>query len=131
MAGAILNRAEAQVTRIACLYALLDGCQEIRIVHLQAALALWEYADASVCYIFDSRTGDPVADSILAALHQKEEGLTRTEINDLLKGNKSKDQIDDALQLLATKGLARFEKQPTGGRSREVWRVETSQGNTE
>jgi hypothetical protein len=47
MVGAITARGEAQVMRLACLYALLDCSNIIKAVHLEAALALWEYAEAS------------------------------------------------------------------------------------
>ena len=50
--GAITARAEAQVVRLALLYALLDGQTGISEVHLTAALALWEYCEASVAFIW-------------------------------------------------------------------------------
>src|SRR5262249_10290624 len=45
--GAITARAEAQVIRLALIYALLDKSADIDIAHLQAALAVWEYCEAS------------------------------------------------------------------------------------
>ena len=45
LAGTLLGRAEAQVMRLAGLYAVLDGLGEVATVHLKAALALWEYAE--------------------------------------------------------------------------------------
>jgi hypothetical protein len=50
--GALVNRAEAQVVRIAMLHALLEKQGEISVNHLKAAIALWRYADASVDYIW-------------------------------------------------------------------------------
>ena len=41
--GAVTSRAEAQVMRIACLYALLDKSPEVRPEHLRAGLAVWKY----------------------------------------------------------------------------------------
>ena len=38
--GAVASHAEAQVMRLACLYALLDEAHEIHAEHLKAALAL-------------------------------------------------------------------------------------------
>jgi hypothetical protein len=52
LVGTLLARAEAQVLRLSMLYALLDGTATIRTEHLYAALALWEYVEASVTYIF-------------------------------------------------------------------------------
>jgi hypothetical protein len=52
LVGAVISRAEAQVIRLALIYAMLDQSDRIQTEHLQAALALWEYADASARYIF-------------------------------------------------------------------------------
>ena len=77
--GAVTSRAEAQVMRVACLYALLDGSSLVRAVHLRAGLALWEYAEASARFIFGDALGDPMADEILRALRNNLDGLTRTQ----------------------------------------------------
>jgi Protein of unknown function (DUF3987) len=45
--GAVISRAEAQTMRLAMLYALLEGSSLITAAHLQAALAVWEYCEAS------------------------------------------------------------------------------------
>ena len=46
--GAVISRSEAQVMRLACLYAVLDQSVVITTDHLLAALALWDYCEASV-----------------------------------------------------------------------------------
>ena len=56
--GAITARAEPQTVRLAMLYALLDGSSRIRCRHLEAALALWDYCDASARFLFGNMTGD-------------------------------------------------------------------------
>ena len=66
--GAITSRAEAQCVRLALIYALLDEADQIEQVHLEAALALWSFCEASARYIFGDLTGDPLADEILRAL---------------------------------------------------------------
>jgi hypothetical protein len=120
--GAITGRAEAQTVRLALLYALLDGKGEIDEPHLRAALAVWEYCEASAAHIFGKALGDPVADEILIALKQAGiAGLTRTAIRDLFGRNKSGDRIGAALALLVTKGRAWMESRQTGGRPTEVW----------
>ncbi len=48
--------------RLAAIYAIMDEVYGIEHEHLVAALALWEYADASARYIIGDATGDPVAD---------------------------------------------------------------------
>ena len=80
--GAIISRSEAQVVRLSCLYALLDQSASIRAEHLRAALALWNYCEASARYIFGERLGDPIADELMNALHQHAGGMTRTDIGD-------------------------------------------------
>jgi hypothetical protein len=120
--GAITARAEAQVVRLALIYALLDGQTEIDEPHLKAALAVWEYCEASVAYIFGDALGDPVADEILRALSQAgPKGVSRTAIRDLFGRNQSGERIGAALQLLATKGRAYPGTVETGGRPAETW----------
>jgi hypothetical protein len=121
--GAILARAEAQTVRLAMLYALLDGLAVIDTVHLQAAIAVWEYAEASARYIWGDALGDPIADEILRALRQRgEAGMTRTEIRDLFKRHRSATQLARALDVLTEHGKVRREERPdTGGRPAEAW----------
>ena len=108
--------------RLAMLYALLDCSDQVRPDHLAAALALWDYCEASACYIFGNALGDPVADELLRALQNAgERGMTRTEIRDLFRRHKGPQQINRALDLLHGHGLARFQTEPTEGRSAERW----------
>jgi len=119
--GAITGRAEAQVVRLALLYALLDCSPEIRQPHLEAGLALWEYCDQSVSTIFGDRLGDPIADPILTAIRSSRTGLSRTDISGLFNRHAKAAQIDRALQLLSRQGKIRCESIQTNGRSAEVW----------
>jgi Protein of unknown function (DUF3987)/Primase C terminal 2 (PriCT-2) len=120
--GAVVARGEAQTVRLALIYALLDGADEIGLPHLEAALAVWEYCEASAIHIFGRAVGDPVADEILRALQQAgADGMNRTAIRDLLGRNKASDRINIALQLLHTMGRARPETRGTSGRPAEVW----------
>ena len=66
--GALTARAEGQTIRLALIYALLDGGAAIDRVHLEAALAVWAFCDASTRFIFGDVTGDTIADAILRAL---------------------------------------------------------------
>jgi hypothetical protein len=70
MIGSITGRAEAQVIRIALIYALLDGKPEIELVHLKAAIAVWDFCDESARQTFGDSLGDPIADTILVALRK-------------------------------------------------------------
>jgi len=114
--GAVLSRSEAQVMRLACIYALMDCSRVIRKEHLYAALALWDFAEASVRYIFKGKTGDDVADKIYAALHESPTGLTRTDISNLFDRHQSRERIDEALELLRQCKRVNIAHQNTGGR---------------
>jgi len=120
--GAVVGRAEAQVVRLASLYAVLDESSRIELGHLEAALALWEYAEESARYIFGDATGDPVADQIVEALRAAgKAGLTRTEIRDMFKRHKSADHLNQALALLLRGGRVYRRSENTGGRPTERW----------
>jgi len=121
LVGAITSRAEAQVMRLACLYALLDCSAEIGRVHLEAAVALWRYAEDSVGFIFGNTLGDPDADAILAALRSHSDGLTRSEIRDLFGRHRDAAQTERALATLHAQDLVRVETIKTLGRPAERW----------
>jgi hypothetical protein len=119
--GAITARAEAQVIRLALIYALLDSCNEISLAHLKAAVAVWEYCEASAARIFGQLVGDPIADEILRALRQVSNGVTRTALRDMFARNLSGGRLGAALDLLRLRGFARMETRETGGRPVEIW----------
>jgi hypothetical protein len=121
LAGALLARAEAHVTRLAMLYALYDHSDVIRAPHLLAALALWDYAGRSVYHIFGDSLGDPVADDVLRWLRASPGGLTRNELRDYFGRHQSSERIGRALGLLVQHQLARCEREETGGRPAERW----------
>ena len=107
--------------RLACVYALLDKSPAIRKEHLLAALAIWDYAEASARFIFGERMGDPVADKIIDALAQVPSGMTRTEISNLFGRNRGSREIERALDYLKSAGRAYCSQEATGGRSVEKW----------
>lgn len=121
MYGAVTGRAEAQVIRLSLLYALLDQRNTISADHLSAALAVWDYCDASARYIFGDSTGDPIADTIMDNLRLTHEGLSRTEISARLGRNAPKHKIDAALSLLEGAGRISREFEQTEGRRTERW----------
>ena len=123
MFGAVTGRSEAQARRLAALYAVMDESDEIEPQHLEAALALWQYAEDSARYIFGDATGDPVADAILAALKTAgTDGMSRTDISHLFKRHMSAERIGQALAFLLKAGRAqRKQNKDTGGRPSEWW----------
>lgn len=121
--GAITGRAEAQVMRLALLYALLDRAGEIQLRHLEAGLEVWRYCEQSAAYIFGDATGDPVADRIIQALRDEGGEMTQAEVNDLFSGHRGTDRLAAALALLDQHGLIFQLKEATGGRPRIVYKL--------
>ena len=121
LAGALTARAEAHAIRLALLYALLDGEGQIQPEHLRAALALSGYAARSAHWALGHATGDPLAEQIHAALTAQPQGMTRTELRDLLQRHQPGERVEQALQALAAAGRAHRTKIHTAGRPAELW----------
>jgi hypothetical protein len=119
--GSVIARAEAQTIRLALIYALLDRKLAIEKVHLEAALAVWEYCEQSAARIFGDAIGDPDADEILQALRATPEGLSRARLRDLFSRHIESDRLSAALKVLLIAGKARSENRLTSGRPIEVW----------
>jgi hypothetical protein len=130
LAGDLLGRAEAQVMRLAALYALLDGVSVIDSIHLTPACALWQYAEASTRHIFGDNTGDHYADTILRALDQGD--IDDTGISALFGRNVSAARLAQAKATLVTAGLAHSTNSTSGGiggRPRMMWSRGTKKTN--
>lgn len=121
MLGALTARSEAYVMRLACIYALLDSSELIRPEHLNSALAIWDYAEQSVRYIFGDKIGDETADTILTALRNNPDGLSRTEISGLFTGHKHSQEITRALEMLKEHNFVETKTVNTSGRPEERW----------
>ena len=123
--GAATARGDAQTLRLSMLYALLDRAPKIDAVHINAALALWNYCEASARYIFGDFTGDPVADVILRALRTAgAAGMSRSDIShNLFSRNMDAAKMQAALGQLLAAGKVRCDKQKLNGpgRARELW----------
>jgi len=100
LVGALLGRAESYVTRLAGEYSLLDSSKIIQPEHLKAALAVWQYSEESVEYIFQSRTGDSLADRIYDLLLNNPNGLTKTQISEGFGRHKTSTDLTNSLTSL-------------------------------
>ncbi len=125
-AGALCARAETHVLRLALLFALVDGRDTIRLAHLEAGLALWDYAARSAAWALRASATDPIAEQIHAALMASPDGLTRTQLRDLFGRNLPGARIETALAALGSSGRAQRHRAITAGRPAEVWRAVTS-----
>jgi hypothetical protein len=119
--GAATSRAEAQVRRIALIYALMDGSRKVRTVHLRAALEVWRFCEDSARFIFGGRSAVTLEDKVLSAVCKAEDGLTRTEINQALHHHVATTEISRVLPQLKERGIVQTETLKTGGRAAEYW----------
>ncbi|WP_298031565.1 hypothetical protein [uncultured Desulfovibrio sp.] len=118
LAGSIINRAEAQTLRLALIYALLEGAERIAENHLQAALAMWNYAQESALYIFGDRVADPLEEKVLEAL--KAGPLTATELSAALNRHVPRERLQPLLQQLEGQQRISILKQKNAGRPRLI-----------
>jgi hypothetical protein len=123
--GVVTARAAAQVVRLALVYALLDSSRLVRRNHLEAALAVWNYAELSARQIFGESLGDPWANHILEELRAlRPEWMKRTDISDALGRHAPARDLEVAFRTLKRSGLAETRRDTTtGGRPSELWRA--------
>jgi hypothetical protein len=126
-----ISRAAPYVLRLATIYALLDESPEIKPEHLAAAVALWDYAEASARFLFGSRLGSQDSEKLLNALREAPEGLTRTEIaTQVFCYHKKSKDVTALLSELLTRGEIHktTAPNPSGtGRPAERWRAGRAQ----
>jgi hypothetical protein len=121
--GAILGRAEAQVIRLALIYALLDNKTQIDLPHLRAAVAVWGFCEDSATQIWGDMIGDDVSDTIFAALKTAgSTGLRRTELSNLFSRHVPSARITKVLETLERAGKAERVPGPTVGHGEQRWR---------
>jgi hypothetical protein len=93
--------------------------------HVEAAIALWQFCEASARFIFSDLSGDRIADTLLRELEiVRPDGLSRKDIiHDVFGRNVHAYEISRALRKLETAGKIRCEKQKSNspGRPREMW----------
>ena len=109
--------------RLSLIYAAMDKSPVIKMPHLEAAIAVWDYAFASAQCIFGDKLGDADADKIYSAiLNTPVQSMDRSGIYKLFSGNVPKARIDRALELLLnTNRVNRDEVRPEKGRPKEVF----------
>lgn len=118
--GDTIARSEANVARLASIYAVLDCSDEIQKPHLDAALEIWRYCRDSAFYLFGDRIGNELADKIWDILKDNPSGVSRTELSDELSRNKDEEEINEALKVLKDLEKVEVKKESTDGRPKEV-----------
>lgn len=117
--GAVTARAEAQIPRLALTYAVLDASPLITTQHMTAALAVWDYCDASARYIFGDAPGDPIEAAILSALASGPKATT--DLYAALARHATGRNLHSALARLSTSGQIEKSSRKTSGRPAEMW----------
>lgn len=112
--GDLLCRGEAQVMRLALLFALLDESKHIHCDHLNAALTLWQYIEACTKHIFADVCYSAKGQRLWNALQHRP--LTFTDIHTLFSRNLRSGELEQLLKELAP----RIEVQPTKNNGGEV-----------
>lgn len=106
--GAMLSRGQPQVIRLALHYALLDRSPQIRVPHLKAGLAWWDYNARTLRWLYKDTTGDPVADRILDELRVSTR-ISRSALYKLFNNRVSATELDRARKVLGGLGRLRVE----------------------
>jgi hypothetical protein len=120
--GAVTSRSEAQVRRLALIYAILDFAEAVDLPHLLAAVEVMRYGFESARWIFGEATGDSVTDKIAAELRDAfPEWMARDTIRGWFGGHIGSDRITAALEMLRQAGKAECKAEATGGRPKELW----------
>ena len=126
--GFVTARAEAQVRRLAVLYAVLDCSETIELPHLHAALALFEYCEKSAAYIFggEAQVNDPDEVKILEYLRTHNE-CTQTEMNNNVFKKRNTTRMREALENLSGRGQIGCRTIQTTGsvRATKIWYLPT------
>jgi len=123
--GYVTSRSEAQVVRIALIYALLDCSASVRTPHVHAAYALWRYAMESARFIFGDLQIDRKSSKILMALAEGEK--TQTQLNNLFDGHFSAEALQQTLADLQASGRITQNRRGGGGKGQgrptTVWNI--------
>jgi hypothetical protein len=114
--GEVTDRAVTQIIRIALVYCLLDGDEEIQYKHILAAEHLWHYCDQSARWAFEQNQYSERALRILTALDHGP--LSMSEIHKLFSGRMHKWDLGDLLNEISA--LIDVSVEKTAGRDKQI-----------
>lgn len=122
LAGCMVNRAEAHVTRLALTYSLLAGHDRIEFQDLQAAMAFWGYCHESAFYIFGGAPADRRKLKIIEYLKSRDgQSATKNEIRrEVFNNHMPATELSELLTLMETDSLIDCITEPTGGAPRTM-----------
>lgn len=125
--GALLERGRGHVARVSMIAALLDGARVVRVPHLLAALALWDYSAATWAYLFGDSCGDPKADRMAEKILAAGGEILHSELHEQLGRNWVGGDYAHAARVLTEAGRLRVEDRSSAGRPGR-WYVLTRRG---
>lgn len=113
--GTCLSRGPAHIKKLCITLAMLDSKNEIQLIHLETAIALWNYSSETVKYIFKDKAQN-VSKPALKALKYLEESkkpsVSRTEISsDCFKRNLSANELDKIQCELVEKDIIKINEE--------------------
>ncbi len=121
--GSLTARGDAQCVRLAMLYALLDSSPVIRLCHLKAAIAVWEYCAESVRVIFADAPEFGAQRTILDALAVCEGEMSKADINRRLGGHIRANELAAILADLVQTGRVALRTEKTSGANKSMYRL--------
>jgi len=121
LVGAVIDRAESQVIRLAMIYSLLNSSPTISVDHLESALAVWRYCEASAGFIFAGREVNPHSQKILSLLISEGE-KTATEIYEHFNRHIKKEQLEQSILEMVSQKKIEVERIQTKGRPRTIFK---------
>jgi Bifunctional DNA primase/polymerase, N-terminal/Primase C terminal 1 (PriCT-1) len=127
LAGAVTGRHEAQVARLALVYALADRSPSIGVAHLEAAIALAEFARRSAIHALGDSTGNRHADVLRRMLEDGE--LSWKEAKQAL-GLRTAADMAEVVAVLLDAGVVEVVSvdRQAGGRPRRVIQAKAAKG---
>jgi hypothetical protein len=122
--GAITDRAEPQVRRLALIYAVLDQSPRVKLVHLGAALAVWRYCEDSAAYLFADAPPASLDARVMAWLSRRDGWVSKTDISQrAFKGEVKSYRLTACLDKLVETKAIETREVPTAGRPRKEYRA--------
>lgn len=126
LAGAVTGRHEAQVARLGLVYALADRSPVVSVAHLDAAIALAEYARRSATWALGDSTGNRHADVLRRML--ADGAVTYDEAKRAL-GLRTGADLAEAVGVLVEAGLADVVKVQRSGGGRPTRTIRANGAN--
>jgi hypothetical protein len=120
--GAITDRAEAQVRRLALVYAVADRSKNVCPQHLAAALEVWRYCEASAEYLFADAPATSLEARVQKVLIRADDWVSRSRLYRKLRTEKPY-QLDAVMGSLIERGRVEYREIETPGRPRKEYRA--------